>query len=675
MKKIVFTFGRYNPPTTGHAELITYAVKKAQKTGAEHRIYTSQSHDPSKNPLSAAQKFSFLRQIFPGVNFVADASIKTVFDICKKLTNEGYEDVTFIVGADRLDEFRTQLGKYVKPKSDPSFNPKINYPFKSFKVESSGARKKGISGTDLRAAVRKGDFATFAKASAAKDRTLARKIFDATRSQLKEEYLTEEGMSRKEFHEKLMSFVDFTCKQLGIDEAPSIKYKEEKGEGQPSFGGYAPGSKELMVYTKNRHPMDIFRTVAHELVHHKQNLDGRLGKDITKEGATGSDIENEANADAGKVMRYFGKENPFYFDMNYVMENKAIILAGTPGSGKDKILKEAILPHGFTEISTENFHSSPIEGNIVVNGSTDYSKVSVIKEALELRGYNTIMVFVNTSDQVSKQRNEARSLKGGRVINETARFAKWRAAQDNLNKFDRLFEKVIEVKNDLDANVIAETYSKFMDSVSKEIEEFALSETDRKFERMLNEVGGAGNWGTSQLTDRYKQDTPGEEPGGFKIMKVLDTTSRNKSGVPRDAKPAPMPSLPIGADRIGPEAGMPKEPSFGDNQTLPFATVNDPIGRWMVKEETRKRFKEKYGKLAEQKLRETAIKLAQRESLEDPYSSWTGATPNAWEAETNRPTGGYQVDLEKDALFGSKLRKNMKRLNTKGKPNFFKKGN
>ena len=81
MKKIVFTFGRYNPPTTGHAELITYAVNLARKNGAEHRIYTSQSHDPSKNPLSAPEKIRFLRQIFPGVNFVSDRSAVTAFAI------------------------------------------------------------------------------------------------------------------------------------------------------------------------------------------------------------------------------------------------------------------------------------------------------------------------------------------------------------------------------------------------------------------------------------------------------------------------------------------------------------------------------------------------------------------------------------------------------------------
>ena len=185
-------------------------------------------------------------------------------------------------------------------------------------------------------------------------------------------------------------------------------------------------------------------------------------------------IENEANADAGKVMRYFGKENPFYFDMTYVTENKAIILAGTPGSGKDKILKESILPLGFTEVSAENFHSVKFSGNVVVNGTSNYEKIATIKEALDLRGYKSIMVFVNTSNEVSRLRNEARAGKG-RVIAENVRFSKWKIAQEDLNRYDTLFEKVIEIKNDLDLNqsaqVIQETYEKLISMVKKELED------------------------------------------------------------------------------------------------------------------------------------------------------------------------------------------------------------
>jgi predicted ABC-type ATPase len=663
MKKIVFTFGRYNPPTTGHAELITYAVKLAHRNGAEHRIYTSQSHDSSKNPLSPREKMAFLRQIFPGVNFVDDPKMKTAFAICKKLADEGYDDVTFVVGEDRVNEFRTQLGKYVKPRTAKDFDPKKNYPFNKFQVVSSGGRKEGISGTALRAAVRKGDFATFAKASAAKDRTLARKIFTVTKKNLAESLLEEKGISRKDFHDKLMSFIDFTCNHLGIDEKPTIQYKEDGKEGhQPSFASYSPGDKVVSILTKNRHPMDVFRSVAHELVHHKQNLDGRLGKNIAKEGATGSKIENEANSEAGKVMRYFGRENPFYFDMTYVTEQKAIILAGTPGSGKDKILKEAILPFGFKEVNADEFHKFDMKENVVVNGTSNYDRVAVIKEALELHGYKTTMVFVNTSDIVSKQRNEARGSKGGRVITETVRFAKWQDAQINLDKFDNLFEKVIEVKNDLDLNlseqVIQETHRKLIDVVSKEIEQFTLNEADRKFENMLNEVGGAGNWGTSQLTDRYKADTPGQEPGGFKQMKVL----RLKGKMKKEDNVKVYGKLPDFGDRLGATAGSAKNPSFVGDITAdsnPFM-ANEPIARWMVKEETKRRFKEKYGKLAEQKIRETAERLMKAESLTDPY---TGGMSDV--AVTGGPADNVRPDInaeyEKTSLFKKRKQLNNRR--------------
>ena len=718
MKKIVFTFGRYNPPTTGHAELINYAVRLAHRTGADHRIYTSLSQDASKNPLTPQQKVTFLRQIFPGVNFIADPNLKTAFAICKKLAEEGYDDVTFVVGDDRVNEFKTALGKYVKPKTAKDFNPKIHYPFKKLQVVSSGGRKEGISGTALRAAVRKGDFATFSRASAARDKALARKIFTATKKNLAESveineltsrdmhkhltskgwtldrkgkshdlythpkskgrritlprhpgeldrrlqkeidkqterYIREEagaGMSRKDFHERLMNFIDYTCGMLCIKEKPSIHYKDDKGQGQPSFGGYSPSDKKLYVYTKNRHPMDIFRTVAHELVHHKQNEDGRLGKNVAKEGATGSKIENEANSEAGKVMRYFGGDNPFMFDQQYVGESKAIIIAGTPGSGKDRILKEAILPYDFTEIGADEFHKYELSGDLVINGmASDYRRVEEIKESLESNGYQTMMVFVSTTNEASKQRNEERASSGGRVITETVRFSKWQNAQENFDRYNQLFENCYKFDNSIDLKS-ASGFEVAQHSLAKR----RLAEAVYHF---MTEEGGAGDWGTDKLRDKYASDTPGQVPGKPMIMQPLDTR-------PKDAKLLPRPTLPIGADRIGAEAGFPKSPSFGDNSTIDVtgvANFTDPIARWMVKEETRRRFKEKYGALAEQKIRETAKKLA-REAYGDAFYGMTSMVSSKNPAEDptdpSMTIGGTisrdQVDAEKQSIFGFK---------------------
>jgi hypothetical protein len=53
------------------------------------------------------------------------------------------------------------------------------------------------------------------------------------------------------------------------------------------------------------------RTLAHELVHHWQNEEGRIKPDS---GGTGSDIENEANALAAVLMRNYGKQNPKIYE-------------------------------------------------------------------------------------------------------------------------------------------------------------------------------------------------------------------------------------------------------------------------------------------------------------------------------------------------------------------------
>jgi Zn-dependent peptidase ImmA (M78 family) len=52
------------------------------------------------------------------------------------------------------------------------------------------------------------------------------------------------------------------------------------------------------------------RTLAHELVHYKQDVEHKIGPDS---GETGSPIENEANALAGQIMRRFDEENPELF--------------------------------------------------------------------------------------------------------------------------------------------------------------------------------------------------------------------------------------------------------------------------------------------------------------------------------------------------------------------------
>jgi hypothetical protein len=126
-----------------------------------------------------------------------------------------------------------------------------------------------------------------------------------------------ENVQKKSKAQIVGEFIKFAKDRLELKSFPD-KIKLITDENFPkqvkSFGGYDPQSDEIFVYAgNNRNIVDVVRTLAHELVHLKQRQDGRIGG--PEEGATGSDIENEANAAAGILLRDFGRKNEHIYEM------------------------------------------------------------------------------------------------------------------------------------------------------------------------------------------------------------------------------------------------------------------------------------------------------------------------------------------------------------------------
>ena len=113
----------------------------------------------------------------------------------------------------------------------------------------------------------------------------------------------------------LQDFVDFCVQELQIDSPPTIKLRRDPQWSvvHRTFGRYTNDRNRLEVAWGQRHIMDVLRTVAHELTHrHQHERDGsRMGPDA---GETGSPWENEANAQAGVLMRDYGRLHPELFD-------------------------------------------------------------------------------------------------------------------------------------------------------------------------------------------------------------------------------------------------------------------------------------------------------------------------------------------------------------------------
>lgn len=109
-------------------------------------------------------------------------------------------------------------------------------------------------------------------------------------------------------------FAKFASKELGIDKVPDIAYTGHEQDKDKTFGAY-DGSK-IKVRVAGRQPLDIMRTVAHELAHHKQKLKGVKG-----DNKAGGKTENDANAKAGEIMRKYDSKNSAAFKDKPIAED------------------------------------------------------------------------------------------------------------------------------------------------------------------------------------------------------------------------------------------------------------------------------------------------------------------------------------------------------------------
>jgi hypothetical protein len=130
---------------------------------------------------------------------------------------------------------------------------------------------------------------------------------------MKVKELLTESIDRKTTYTILLDFIRFAAESLELNSLPKFDFKFDGRAGieRRSFGGYAPGAEHITIAVSNRHIMDVCRTLAHELVHYKQDLANDLEDDNA--GATGSPQENEANAQAAVIMRNWGAKHPDLF--------------------------------------------------------------------------------------------------------------------------------------------------------------------------------------------------------------------------------------------------------------------------------------------------------------------------------------------------------------------------
>jgi len=163
-KTAYFTFGRMNPPTTGHEKLMNELSKKSGNN--PYKIYLSQTADKKKNPLDFKYKVKTVRKFFPkhARNVMLSKKVRNVFDAATEMFNDGFKNITMVVGSDRINEFSTLLKKYNGVKGRHGL-----YNFNKINVISAGDRDpdaddiSGMSASKMRSLASEGDFTQFSQ--------------------------------------------------------------------------------------------------------------------------------------------------------------------------------------------------------------------------------------------------------------------------------------------------------------------------------------------------------------------------------------------------------------------------------------------------------------------------------------------------------------------------------
>lgn len=162
-----------------------------------------------------------------------------------------------------------------------------------------------------------------------------------------------EGINSTEFKKILKVFLPIAKKIIKLDKLPTIVLKKHLTDGmQPTQGRFCSETYTLEIAIAGRQPVDVLRTLAHELVHARQTREH-----VEIDSATGSAEENEANTIAGVVMRHFNKLYPQYLTVEPITEMGGNVRIGQHDADRidlNKVSREQIVPlidHTLQEIN------------------------------------------------------------------------------------------------------------------------------------------------------------------------------------------------------------------------------------------------------------------------------------------------------------------------------------
>ena len=293
-KKVVAVYGGgFKPPTSGHFAVVKQALKENPEID-EFIIFIGGKERNGISPDESILIWDIYKQYLPfkvEVKYTSVPPIKGIYNYAKEHPDE---EVLFVIGAreGNEDDFKDIASRTTTLDKYPNLNLRT--------IVTQG----GVSGTAARNAskISLDKFKPFVPSELSDEEV--EQVYNIVADKI-QEVLTENASYSQHIDvmEKIAQLTNHMIdKGMNIEPLPTMEFIDGDSENAKDFFGktayYDPNRQHIVLYTEGRHPKDIVRSYAHEMIHHIQHLEDRLG-DVSGTDTTSDEhltkLEKEAN--------------------------------------------------------------------------------------------------------------------------------------------------------------------------------------------------------------------------------------------------------------------------------------------------------------------------------------------------------------------------------------------
>ena len=361
-KRVVAVYGGgFKPPTSGHFEVAKQALKENPDID-EFIIYIGGKERNGISPDESILIWDIYKQYLPykvEVKYTSVPPIKSIYNYAKEHPDE---EVLFIIGAREGNEedFKDIASRTTSLDKYPNLSLRT--------IVTQG----GVSGTAARNAskISLDKFKPFVPSELSDEEV--EEVFNIVADKITENS-PEDGKAAPygsgykklkenasysqhiDVIEKIAQLTNHMIdKGMNIEPLPSMEFIDGDSENAKDFFGktayYDPNKQHIVLYTEGRHPKDIVRSYAHEMIHHIQNLEDRLG-DISGTNTTEDDhldkIEQEANLRGTMTFRNWTDS------LNESLQPTYTMYSGITGEAWEKIWKNKNFIDKVTNVTND----------------------------------------------------------------------------------------------------------------------------------------------------------------------------------------------------------------------------------------------------------------------------------------------------------------------------------